>query len=227
MSVITIVIIVIAVLFFAFLLYGAFLNAKAAEKLKEEGFAPNITIGRLQIDERSRLWTLSGLSVTYSLDDIVDCAVIEDGVSYKSDHGVLRTVVGGTLFGAVGAVVGASTASSSEYINSMEVAIWTKDAFQNRPAKISLINTRTSKNSMTYKISKENAESIVNIIDKYSGFSERKKAAEKNVTLPQAPAQVSTADDLGKYKKLLDEGAITEEEYSKIKEKILSEYIEH
>lgn len=218
-----VIIIVFIVLFIVFLLNGAIHNSKAANKLKEEGFSPNIKIDQLQIDEKNRLWTLYGCTETFSLDDIVDCAVIEDGVSYKSDHGVLRAVVGGALFGAVGAVVGASTASSSEYINSMKVAIWYKNAFQNRPYTISLISTKTSKNSQLYKMSKNTAEGIINIIDNLSGFSERKRIAENPADTLATNQQTSIADDLTKYKKLLDEGAISQEEYNEIKSKLLSD----
>lgn len=221
MTVIMVIFVIIFLLIMAFLIYGAVLSQKSDKKLREEGFCPNIKIGRLEIDEINKLWTLSGIGIAFRFDEIVDCAVIEDGISYKPDHGVLRAVVGGYLFGAVGAVVGASTASTSEYVNSMEVAIWKKDSFQNRPLKISILNSKTSKNSSLYKMSKETAESIVNIIDTYSRFSERKNSDLNRVTLTEHN-QISTADDLEKYKKLLDEGAITQEEYDTIKAKLIS-----
>lgn len=213
--------IVFVVICFVIIIFSLWLiNAqnKVAQKLKDEGFDPDIKIDRLAIDTKNRTWTLTGYTTTYPLDDIVDCAVIEDGISYKPDHGVLRAVVGGTLFGAVGAVVGASTASSSEYINSVEVAIWKKDSLQDRPIKMSLLNSKTSKNSLEYKRAKQSAEAIVRIIDKHSGFSERKPSVQDDAV----EANTSVADELEKYKKLLDTGVITQTEFDDVKSKLIS-----
>lgn len=219
-----VVIVIILVAIIAFLLWGAVLNSKADRKLRNEGFNPTIKIGILQIDEEKKIWAIYGSPQTYPLTDIVDCEVIEDGVSYKSDHGVLRAVVGGALFGAAGAIVGASTASSSEYINSIQVAIWRKDSLKDHPIKISLLNSKTSKNSIQYKTSKQLAETLVKLLDKYSGFSE-KKAIEQSSTMKQQEAlqiNSSVADELEKYKKLLDTGVITQAEFDEAKSKLLS-----
>lgn len=86
-----------------------------------------------------------------------------------------------------------------------------------------MISQPTAKSSTIYRTNKSTAESIVSYINKVSGLSERKQIS----VIPDTTATVTNADELAKYKKLLDEGAITEEEYSKIKEKILSEYIEY
>lgn len=209
-----------ALLFAAFLIWGAMQNRNTEETLSESGFTPTVNIAGLRIDEKHGLWNKQGMTTVLNLSEITDCEVIEDGVSYKSDNGVMRAVVGGALFGGVGAIVGAVTSSSSERVSHLSVCIYTNNPIFPK-VNINLISQPTAKSSTIYRTNKSTAESIVSYINKVSGLSERKQIS----VIPDTTATVTNADELAKYKKLLDEGAITEEEYSKIKEKILSEYI--
>lgn len=218
-----IIIVVLFALFFAFLLWGAYLNRQNNKKLMESGFTPNIKIAGLQIDEQHGLWNKSGMNMTLKLSEIIDCEVIEDGISYKSDHGVLRAVVGGALFGSTGAIIGAMTSSSSEQINKMYVCIHTDNPILPK-INIELISQPTSKNSSLYKMNKSSAESIISYIDKLSGFSFKKQSSNTSIMDKNATktSDLSNADELAKYKKLLDEGAISEEEYASVKRRLLN-----
>lgn len=216
------ILIIITLLFIAFIAWGAKLNSENNARLRSNGFIPNIKIAGLQIDEEHGLWNKAGMDMTLKLSEITDCEVIEDGISYKSDNGVLRAVIGGAIFGSVGAIVGAVTSSSSENIKYMYVLIHTNNEIL-KQVKVNLITTTTSKNSSSYRMSKSSAEAIIRYIDKISGFSDRKKI-DTNSLSPATPVDltVSAADELAKYKKLLDDGAITEEEYAEVKKKLLT-----
>lgn len=217
-----IVVLIILGLIVAFLLWGAKLSHDTEKQLKESGFTPNVDLLGLCIDEEHGLWNKRGMDMTFSFSEIIDCEVVEDGVSYKSDNGVLRAVVGGALFGAAGAIVGAMTSSSSERVHHLSVCIHTSNATFNK-VTINLISQPTPRNSSNYRSSLSAAETMVKIIDKYSGFSEKKQlVTPENTALPY----ISKADELSKYKKLLNEGAITEDEYSKIKERFISDVVE-
>lgn len=209
------VLLIIIIIFMALFVIGVTQRSANSKKLRNEGFTPNINIADVHIDERHGLWNRSGMTVALKISEITDCEVIEDGVSYKSNDGVLRAVVGEALLGSVGAIVGAMTSSTSETIQNMHLVIHT-----NNPSfpqvKVRLIYTATSKSSSSYSAAKSSAESIIKCLEGLSGIS-AKKAKNAEVT-----STVSSADELAKYKKLLDDGAITEEEYAEVKKKLLT-----
>lgn len=95
-----IVLLIIIILIVAFLAYGAKLTHDSEKQLAENGFTPNIDLFGLRIDEEHHLWNKRGMVNALDFSEIIDCEVIEDGVSYKSDNGIIRAVVGGALFGA-------------------------------------------------------------------------------------------------------------------------------
>lgn len=184
------------------------------KKIKDSGFNPNQNFFGLYIDETNGLWWHEAMETPLSLSIITDCVVEEDGVSYKSDNGVLRAVVGGALFGGAGAIVGALTASSSESINSLRVIIYYEN---NLKFCMPLITLQTKKNSDTYKIQKQHAEAIAGYLDSVCHLSDKQKTASDS-----AQVQISNADELLKYKALLDNGAITQSEYDEVKKKLLN-----
>ncbi|SUY47052.1 Uncharacterised protein [Clostridium putrefaciens] len=88
--------------------------------------------------------------VNYS--DILDFGLIEDGKTLVTKGGLGNAVVGGTLFGGAGAIVGASTSKrkSVTSINVLKIKIVVKD-MNNPNAYINLITTSTRTNSYIYK----------------------------------------------------------------------------
>lgn len=184
--------------------------AKRAEALNAINFHPTFKFENLQVDENSRQWNTVYMDTAYSFDDIEECTIIEDGVAYKSDNGVMRAFVGGALFGNVGAVVGAMTGTTSEYIQSLEVWIYTKTGFNHdRPLKITVSNKKISKGSSDYSVVKKNAERIINAM------------TDKKVKIVDLESS-TPADELAKYKKLLDNEVITQAEFDEVKSKLLS-----
>lgn len=177
------------------------------KKLQEIGFFPTYTYSILRIDAKSRKWnTIYMGTELYSFDDVEECIIVEDGTKYKSDHGVMRAVVGGALFGLTGAVVGAVTSSRSQYINSMEVWIYTKNGqYHNNPLKVTIIKNQIQKGSPQYVTNKRIAEKIVNTLE--------------SQPLDNSDTAELTTDnsELATYKSYLDAGIITQAEFDEIK----------
>lgn len=183
---------------------------KRAAALNAINFHPTFKFNNLQVDENSKQWNTVYMDTAYSLDNIEDCTIVEDGVAYKSNNGVMRAVIGGALFGNAGAVVGAVTGATSEYVQSLEVWIYTKTGFHHDyPLKITVSNKKIQKGSSDYAVAKKDAERIIN-------------AMTYNKLKVVGSEASATADDLIKYKQLLESGVITQAEFDDVKSKLIS-----
>ncbi len=119
------------------------------EKFKRQGFTVTREVGSLKIDETQQKWFFAGINQIFNYSDIIDFEIVEDGNSYKLQNGVLRAVVGGTTFGLVGALVGASTSKRVSTVNKMDLLIITRrDGFPQ--LTIHFISTPTQTNSAEY-----------------------------------------------------------------------------
>lgn len=87
----------------------------------------------------------------YQYEDIVDFELLEDGTSVVKG-GLGRAVVGGFMFGGVGAVVGGITAGKRAHQKCTNLCIKiTVSSMVSPVVYISLISTETAKDSGTYK----------------------------------------------------------------------------
>lgn len=127
---------------------------------KSEGCQTTKKIDTLLIDDKRRQWTVLGCTKIYTYSDIIDFEISENGKSYKSKNGVIRAVAGGALFGAAGAIVGASTAQKVQTINSMAVKIFVRD--NNNPMiTIPLVTIPVQTDSAAYSLSYNVATQII------------------------------------------------------------------
>ena len=120
--------------------------------------------------------------------------------------------MGGAIFGTVGAVVGSQTAKGKSSISQMYICVYTKQS--NRSfVKINLINSATSTDSGAYIDAKDRA---LLIMSKFAIMQhEDREEAERKSSYSDAAEQIK------KYKELLDCGAITREEFEDIKKKLM------
>lgn len=147
----------------------------------------------------------------YNCKDIIDFELIEDDNSI-SKGGVGRALVGGVLFGGVGAIVGSSTAhKKKETCTKLQIKI-TMNNIDNPVVYISLIDYEVKKNSLSYKINVSLAQEILSLLDVLCQANKSNMLNEK---------QGSDADEILKFKDLLDRGIITEEEFNAKKAKLL------
>lgn len=115
------------------------------------------------------------------------------------------------MFGGVGAVIGGTTGKKSqkEIIKKMYIKITLNHTYDTY-TEISLISADTKKGSFLYNTMTDCANKILALLDSITAES-------------SAPSfSGSAADEILKYKQLLDCGAITEEEFNKKKSELLN-----
>lgn len=199
-------------------------NSKTA--VQNVGFAPTKAIGGyFAINETSREFAVGkGFvpslkhAVLYSFDDIVDFELIEDGTSITKG-GLGRAAVGGLLFGGVGAVVGGVTGGkkAQQKCTSLIVKI-TVNNIAAPTEYIKLITSPVDKNGFIYKTAFQNAQDIVSILQLICSQRETEKTVD---TLASPVLKESSADEIRKFKALMEEGIITEEEFNAKKRQLL------
>jgi hypothetical protein len=149
----------------------------------------------------------------FSYDQIVDFELIENGGSIASG-GLGRALTGGILFGGAGAVVGAATRKGQATCNQLFVKITMKN--YDAPAfYIYLINnTEVKKNSSTYiscmKIGQDLLSKLQLIVNEI-----------ESETTTLVSGAIDAADEIRKFKSLLDDGIISAEEFEMKKKQLL------
>ena len=213
--------IIIVAVIIVFLILGSVNNplnnemGKLQNWLDKNNFKITASFRSVMVDENTKRWAVykSEQSPIYDFKDIIKVELDENGNKYVSQNGVLRAVVGSAVFGGVGAIVGATTATKSHTINSLNVIVYTS-RISDPVITIPLIISPVSDSSALYSRNKADAIKLMGMLNAIAVQNEPAKA--ENVSA------ISNADELAKYKKLLDEGAISEEEYKEVKSKILN-----
>lgn len=213
--------IIIVAVIIVFLILGSVNNpldnemGKLQNWLDKNNFKITASFRSVMVDENTKRWAVykSEQSPIYDFKDIIKVELDENGNKYVSQNGVLRAVVGSAVFGGVGAIVGATTATKSHTINSLNVIVYTS-RISDPVITIPLIISPVSDSSALYSRNKADAIKLMGMLNAIAVQNEPAKA--ENVSA------ISNADELAKYKRLLDEGAISEEEYKEVKSKILN-----
>ena len=172
------------------------------------------------INEDTRQWVVGkGIfaplekGTVYQYEDIVDFELLEDGTSVVKG-GLGRAVVGGFMFGGVGAVVGGITGGKRAHQKCTNLCIKiTVSSMVSPVVYISLISTETAKDSGTYKKAYQDAQEILSLLQVICSAVEKTQQADRST--------FSGADELRKWKQLLDEGVITREEFETKKRQLL------
>ncbi|SYW16240.1 SHOCT domain-containing protein [Oenococcus oeni] len=146
----------------------------------------------------------------YPYKEIVGYKPIINGKSIKKHHGVTRAIVGGALLGGAGAIVGAVT-GGKQYgaVNKLAISIFFKD---NKQFEINFLNSETKTDSFTYKTFQESFNLLANKLESIISINNANLSSSKTI---------SYADEISKFKALLDEGTITQEEFDAKKKQIL------
>ena len=183
---------------------------------------PQKCIG-VAVDERNKKLALSGVNTKennaffdfriYDFEKVASVDIVENGNSAISGN-TGATIAGGLLFGGVGAIAGASKGKKIKKIcNKLSIEIYFDDLYE--PVfMLNYINKPTKSDSRVYKDSIEKIKEIYAILN-YVVMQNKKKQdnSEKNKNY--------SVDEIRKYKQLLDEGIITEEEFQAKKKQIL------
>lgn len=185
-----------------------------------EAFSATKKIGNfIQFDDVNKKIAIPKTSFTGKICDlqifdysaISEYELLEDGNSIEKG-GIGRALVGGALFGGVGAVVGASTGHKHKATCSkLQIKITLND-MKTPVVYVNFIEAETKKNGALYKMiypMAQEALSVLSIITQ----------SQKSESSPHD--EVSAADEILKFKKLLDEGIITQEEFDLKKKQLL------
>lgn len=189
-------------------------------QIEADNFTVTKQIGNfVAFDEAQQKWALlnswSGkIVVTFDYNDIVDFELMEDGESVASG-GLGRALAGGVLFGGVGAIVGGVTGKrrSNEFCSSLKLKVTINDV-TNPVIYVNFIESKTKKNGFTYKTIAEAAQECLSV---FQLICDKQKDEDKEVITPS----LSVADELLKFKELLDIDAITQQEYDAKKKELL------
>ena len=176
----------------------------------------------LQIDFRNLWYVTPKLfkePVKHHIEDIISFELLEDGNTVIKG-GLGGAVAGGLLFGGVGAVVGsaASKRKVHETCRSLRIKITVCDV--KHPTEYIDLLTMGSidKSSWSYRNLMQRAQEIISTLQVLQDAANK----EKKRTVQYAPVQnMSAADEIMKFKKLLDNGIITREEFEEQKRKLL------
>jgi ribosomal protein L37AE/L43A len=200
--------------------YAISAQQKNAEKLI--AFKPTKKFGAfIEFDENQKTWLIpDGFLGTkknpkiYNYSDIVDFELLEDGESITKG-GLGRAITGGLLFGGIGAVVGGITGGkrSKSICNSLKIKITVND-MRSPVVYINLLATATKKDSFTYKSIYKSAQEILSTLQLICNSP---KVPEENSNVHPK----SNADEILKFKNLLDQGIITQEEFDLKKKQLL------
>lgn len=167
----------------------------------------------VKFDDKNKRFLILGHKefhvINYS--DVTSFELIKNGDVITSS-GLGRAVAGGVLFGGAGAVVGAVTGKGKEkdYCNSLKIKINTKNP-DHSSYYINFLNKRVKEGSSEYSIAYSESQITLSIL-------------QKNCEVQNADTttvSVSASEEIMKYKKLLDAGAITEDEYNEKKKQLL------
>lgn len=170
-------------------------------------FAPDRSVGSyICADFSHRLFAVGGS--TFDFGELAGFELIEDGTT-KAAGGVKGAVIGGLLAGGTGAVVGAvANKREAEVCQSLRIRISLRDAYATG-ASITLIDGRTERTSSRYRTARDAASDCLALLEDIAAAGAAR------------PERSSAADEIAKYKQLLDCGAITEDEYTAKKRQLL------
>lgn len=169
----------------------------------------------LLLDETNRLWALKSLkNVIFSYDDILDCELIENGENVITG-GLGSAVVGGMLFGSIGAMVGGATGTRKikKEIRDLQIKIKTKNLVYPEITIPVISCGKVDPSNPVYDAYLKIAEKYLSAIALMRGGEGENHKTNDNIG--------SQADELLKFKNLLDMGAITQEEFDVKKKQLL------
>lgn len=156
---------------------------------------------------------------SFKYEDILDFELIQDGKMIINKGGLGRAAIGGLLFGGSGAIVGTLTGSrkQTETCTELRVKI-TLNSLENPTVFIDFIKeTSVKKGNILYRQLANAAETVMSLLQVITNEA----AFNAPTSFQENSAPVSSADEIRKYKGLLDDGIISQEEFEAKKRQLL------
>lgn len=196
-----------------------FIKFSAENKVNVNNFQATKNFGYLYVDFNSKRWFFSDHllkkpenPIIFSFDQLADYSVTEDGNTIQKS-GTGSAIAGGLLFGGIGLVAGGLLGRKvKETINKMSITIYVNSLWA-ESYTVPIITAPVKKGTLTYNSAKSTFESYTKLLDSIQAQS----TPDKSMQVSQSPA-----DELKKYKELLDNGAITKDEFDAKKAQLLN-----
>ena len=156
----------------------------------------------------------------FDYDEIVDYQLTENGEQIASG-GIGSAIAGGAILGGVGAIVGSNVGkkSSKTVADSMQMRISLKNPYKTQIlVNFIFISEKIKVGSLLYNERKGRANNLISLLDSMCAKAAAEKALAANAAQPSA---TSSADEILKYKNLLDSGIISQEEFDAKKKQLL------
>lgn len=177
-------------------------------------FKTTKSVGSLILIDDKNKWFKIGNDI-FRYDNLLSFELLEDGQTITKG-GLGRAVAGGLLFGGVGAIVGGVTGGKKTkgVCTSMKIRVTLKNAHID-VVYIPLITAETKTNGFLYKTMQSSAQSCISALEIIADQNncEQKKESESDT--------VSAADEILKFKNLMEAGIITQEEFEAKKKQLL------
>ena len=153
----------------------------------------------------------------FEYKQLLQSEIIVDGETYikqSTTNTIGRTVLGGLIGGGVGAVIGGVTGKKhkKEKVKSVDLKIIVNNP-SNPIYKINFSNIEIKKDSLLYRAAFSDAEKWHGIVASLISLADSKDDTKFSISI---------ADEISKFKKLLDDGVITKDEFEKKKLELLN-----
>lgn len=153
-------------------------------------------------------------------NEVISYRVNQNGHNETKHHGITRAIVGGALAGGVGAIVGATTGGKqTDYIDHLGLIISLKDGSNFEVVFIRKIEQIKS-DSLSARSSVEALNKLISLVD--SIIAQNKASNADTKTVNNSDTDNDPADEIRKFKKLADDGIITNEEFEEKKKQLLN-----
>lgn len=186
-------------------------NEKILEYFKNHS---DYKVGDMYFDDKNgklftkKSFTMNRSQAVYNYDELISYTPIFEGGKIKKHHGITRAIVGGVLAGPVGAVVGAGTGGKEfDTIKRLGFILHLTD---NRSQNYMLMISESKSDSFLTKSAMEDYNNIAAKLD---------QIISSNTQEPTSNG--SNADELRKFKALLDDGIISQAEFDEKKKELL------
>lgn len=147
--------------------------------------------------------------LVFNYGDLISFTPIFNGGKIKKHHGITRAVAGGLLAGPVGALVGAGTGGKEfETIKRLGLTIYLTD---NRNIEYIILDSETKIDSMIGKSFMKDYNDLSAKLDQIM--------SSKNM---QDSISSDPVNEIKRYKELLDDGVISQEEFDAKKKELLN-----
>lgn len=156
----------------------------------------------------------------FGYDEIIDYELTENGIQVASG-GITSAIAGGAIAGSVGAIVGSNIGKkkSQSTVTSMKMRISLNNPYITQELiNFVFVGEEFKVGSFSYNERKGRANNLISLLDSMCA----KAAAEKTLAANSAqPSALSSADEILKFKNLLDSGIISQEEFDAKKKQLL------